>query len=93
METAKTHNLSQTELLSEEKINEALQSDMTAVKILQKNLAPTQGDLIGVRLNLNVLKSTGVAIQTLHKKTNSFAYKKTKGFTMGKQLGTPKRLF
>lgn len=87
MKSAKLQKLSQAELLPDEKVTEALHSDMTALKIIEKNMAPVQGDLIGVRLNLNVLKSTGLAIQTLHKKTNNLAYRRNKGFYNGEAIG------
>lgn len=74
-------------LLSEQSINQALCSDATAQRIMQKDVFPTAGEKIGVRLNLNVLKSTGCAVQTLHKATNTSGYKKNKGFYNGEACG------
>lgn len=48
------------------KLAEALARDPVAERILAKNKAPADGQLVGARLNLNVLKATGVAVQTLH---------------------------
>ena len=44
----------------------ALQSDATAVRIMNKAVQFKSGDYVGVRLNLNVLKNTGVAVQSIH---------------------------
>ena len=41
---------------SQDDVNNALTSDATAVRILQKSKTPSKGMLVGVRLNLNVLK-------------------------------------
>lgn len=53
-------------LISGEDLTRIIASDATARRILAKRRHPQAGDYVGVRLNLNVLKSTGVAIQTLH---------------------------
>ncbi len=75
------------ELLSSEGLSKVLDSDVVARRIMAKNAFPVKGDLVGVRLNLNVLKSTGVAIQTLHKATNSQGYRHNKGFYAGEPCG------
>lgn len=75
------------ELLSSEKVNEVLSTDVVAVRIMAKGAFPAEGDLVGVRLNLNVLKSTGVAMQTLHKASNQAGYKRNKGFYSGEPCG------
>lgn len=64
--------------------------DATAARIIAKQCAPCVGDLIGVRLNLNVLKNTGVAVQTLHRATNQHGYTKNKGFFRGEVVGYAK---
>ncbi len=74
-------------LLSDPCINEALNSDATARRIMQKNEFPNVGEKVGVRLNLNVLKNTGCAVQTLHKATNKNGYKKNQGFYNGEACG------
>jgi len=79
-----THLFPYGSLLSELCINEALNSDATAQRIMQKNVFPTVGEKVGVRLNLNVLKNTGCAVQTLHKATNKNGYKKIKDFIMAR---------
>lgn len=60
--------------------------DATAARILSKNMYPVPGALVGVRLNLNILKSTGVAVQTMHQATNTKGYKENKGFYRGKVI-------
>lgn len=62
-------------------------NDATAARIIAKQRTPAPGDLIGVRLNLNVLKNTGVAVQTLHKATNQHGYTRNKGFFRGEVIG------
>ena len=65
----------------------ALQTDAVARRVMDKGLFPTKGQRIGVRLNLNVLKNTGVAVQTLHAATNKQGYAKNKGFYNGEAIG------
>lgn len=65
----------------------ALQTDAVARRITAKGLFPAKGQRIGVRLNLNVLKNTGVAVQTLHAATNKLGYSKNKGFYNGEAIG------
>lgn len=74
-------------LLSPEKVAEVLSQDAVSARIMAEGGFPSPGDLVGVRLNLNVLKSTGVAIQTLHKATNSAGYRRNQGFYNGKACG------
>lgn len=74
-------------LLSPQQISEILATDATAVRVLEKGLSPSPGDLVGVRLNLNVLKSTGQAIQTIHRATNKGGYRRNHGFYNGEACG------
>lgn len=74
-------------LLTTDQVSTALESDLVAQRVMQKNVFPSRGELVGVRLNLNVLKSTGCAVQTLHKATNNKGYKKNKGFYNGEACG------
>jgi hypothetical protein len=48
---------------------------------------PVAGQLVGARLNLNVLRATGVAVQTVHEGHEGAGYRKGKGFWKGKALG------
>lgn len=64
-----------------------MQADAVARRIMAKNLFPVKGQRVGVRLNLNVLKNTGVAVQTLHAATNKLGYSKNKGFYNGEAIG------
>ena len=62
----------------------ALHSDKAAAKILAKGITPQAGDLVGIRLSLNILKSKDVLVQTLHAGNRSAGYKSNKGFYNGK---------
>jgi len=54
--------------ISDRKVMDALGTDATSRRILGKNSQLTEGQQVGVRLNLNVMKNTGVPVQTLHSK-------------------------
>lgn len=61
----------------------ALKADATAKRILAKGLAPVAGDLVGVRLNLNILKAQGVCVHTLHAGGRSSGPMQGRGFWNG----------
>ena len=67
-------------------VDEALSKDAVARRITKQGALIKDGDLVGVRLNLNVLKSTGVAVHSIHRATNTLGYKANKGFWNGKVL-------
>lgn len=67
-------------------VDEALSKDAVARRITTQSAWIKDGDLVGVRLNLNVLKSTGVAVHSIHRATNTLGYKANKGFWNGKVL-------
>lgn len=67
--------------------------DATAARILSKNKGPRRGDLAGVRLNLNVLRNTGIPVQTLHCATSFTSYTKNKGFFRGEVVGYAKTVW
>ncbi len=67
-------------------MREALSRDATARRIMAKNTALYDGMLCGARLNLNVLRSTGVAVNTIHAPTNKHGYKQNKGWFNGAAL-------
>lgn len=73
--------------LSADAVRDALQSDTVACAILGKNAMPSPGDRVGIRLNLNVLARTGVAVQTIHAATNRTGYRRNKGFYRGEAIG------
>jgi hypothetical protein len=75
------------QILPTEQVRALLENDLTAMRVLEKGLSPVEGDLVGVRLNLNVMKTTKQAIQTLHKSTNKAGYKRNKGFYNGEACG------
>ena len=65
--------------VTEEQVQEALQTDKTAQRIIAKGIKPKQGENVGIRLNLNVFKNTGVPVQSIHKGTKTDAFKKVDG--------------
>jgi hypothetical protein len=70
-----------------EHVHNALKSDAIALRVMEKQKFPKSGDLVGIRLNLNVLKNTGVAVQTIHQATNQKGYTRNKGFYNGEAIG------
>lgn len=74
-------------LLTPEKARAALETDATARRIMAKNIKVNDGDMIGARLNLNVMKKTGVPVQALHKGNKGEGYKANRGFWNGEVLG------
>jgi hypothetical protein len=71
---------------SMEVIIKALGTDAVARRILAKGESLATGQCIGVRLNLNVLKSTGVAVHTIHRATSTDGHTKGRGFYRGEVL-------
>ena len=57
-------------------VENALDFDATSKRIMQKGLAPAVGDIVGIRLNLNLIKSKGVPVQTVHAGNRSDGYKR-----------------
>lgn len=65
----------------------ALLKDATARRIISENNEINDGQRVGSRLNLNVLKSTGVFVNTIHTATNTNdGHKHNKGWWNGKVL-------
>lgn len=60
-------------------IDAALQKDSVARRIQAKGLHPQAGEPVGVRLNINVLKHTGVAVHSIHKATTPDGHTKGRG--------------
>lgn len=74
------------DVMPQREANEVVSRDATGRRILAKNLTVDDGDLVGVRLNLNVFKSTGIAVQAVHKGTTKGGHKQNKGFWNGEVL-------
>lgn len=70
-------------LHSPEEVKNALNSDATSVRIMDKGIKHPMGTLVGARLNLNVLKNSKIPVLTMHKATNKSGYKKGQGFYKG----------
>ena len=58
-------------VITESVVNEALQGDAASRRVIAKNAEVNPGQKVGVRLNLNVFKNTGLPVQTMHDKTAS----------------------
>ena len=52
-------------------VTKALDTDATSQRIIAKGIQPQVGDKVGIRLNLNVMRNTGVPVQTMHNKSAS----------------------
>jgi hypothetical protein len=55
--------------MSQLMVDEALSTDATSRRILAKGIDVESGRKVGIRLNLNVMKNTGVPVQTVHDKS------------------------
>ena len=71
---------------SPEVVHQALQTDAVARRILAKGERIEPGQLCGVRLNINVLVHTGVAVHSIHRATNKDGYTQNRGFYRGEVL-------
>lgn len=73
-------------MIDDETVARALTTDKTCARVLAKGLRPAAGDLVGVRLNLNLFKSQKIAVQTIHKGNRFGRYKDGAGFYNGESL-------
>jgi hypothetical protein len=73
-------------MIDDEAVARALAADKTCARVLAKGLRPAPGDLVGVRLNLNLFKSQKIAVQTIHKGNRTGRYKDGAGFFNGESL-------
>lgn len=62
------------------------EKDATGRRVLDKGVEPQVGDVVGVRANLNLKKSTGITVQTLHAGTAEQLDKGT-GLFSGEAVG------
>lgn len=67
-------------MVDDDAIARALAVDKTCSRVMAKHLRPASGDLVGVRLNLNLFKSQKVAVQTIHRGNLTGNHKIGKGF-------------
>ena len=92
---ASTHALYQRRsivMVSDDIVEEALASDATSKRIMSKGPAPAVGDIVGIRLNLNLIKSKGVPVQTIHAGNRSDGYKRNKGLYNGSAIAYQKAI-
>lgn len=80
----RTHQLHQH---TQAQIDEALRSDKTATRILDKGVQIVAGQLVGIRINLNIWKARQVAVHTVHQATNAAGYRTGSGFYRGTVIG------
>jgi hypothetical protein len=73
-------------IIDDAEVERALADDKVCARIMAKQLRPQAGDLVGVRLNLNIFKSRGVPVQTLHKGSGSGRHRQNSGFYGGTVL-------
>jgi hypothetical protein len=83
-ELYRTHQLHQH---TQAEIDEALRADKTASRILDKGIQIVAGQLVGIRINLNIWKARRVAVHTVHHATNAAAYRSGSGFYRGTVIG------
>lgn len=90
MDHTKHHNKSfsrnSPKLLPHQGVEQIIRSNATARRILDKGIVPKAGEMLGVRLNLNILASTGVAIQTLHRPTSLGGHRQGRGWWAGEVI-------
>lgn len=58
-------------VLNDRVVSDALSTDATSRRIIAKGVELKGGEKVGIRLNLNVMKNTGVPVQTMHDKSAS----------------------
>jgi len=73
-------------MVDDETVARALALDKTCARVMAKGMRPAAGDLVGVRLNLNLFKSQKIAVQTIHKGNRSGRYKDGAGFFNGTSI-------
>lgn len=83
----KTRTPDQVGLVSEHQATAALQMDAVARRILAKGIVVADGERVGSRLNINVLRSTGVAVNTVHRGNKGDGYKANRGWWGGEVVG------
>lgn len=70
-------------IIDDAEVERALAEDKVCARIMAKQLRPQAGDLVGVRLNLNIWKSRKVPVQTLHKGSCTGRHRQNSGFHGG----------
>ncbi len=69
-----------------ETVTKALQCDAVARRILAKGVHLVPNQLVGIRINLNVLRHTNVAVHSVHKATSKDGHTRNQGFYRGAVL-------
>lgn len=73
-------------MTTDDEVANALASDATSKRIMAKGMMPAEGQIVGVRLNLNILKTKGVTVQTIHSGNSSDGYMRGRGLYNGSAL-------
>jgi hypothetical protein len=67
-------------------IARAMATDAVAQRILAKGIPLSHGQVVGVRLNLSIIKSTGVAVHTIHRGGTGTGYQNGRGLYRGEVI-------
>lgn len=73
-------------LLSNAELTRIIMDDASSRRVMEKRLKPTAGDFVGVRLNLNILRRSGIAIQTIHQAATADGVRSKRGGFRGRAL-------
>jgi hypothetical protein len=67
-------------------VKDALAGDKVATRILGKKQSPATGELVGVRLNINIAKATGICVHSIHRGTSAGGHRHGRGFWRGEVI-------
>lgn len=73
-------------LLSNAELTRIIMDDASSRRVVEKRLKPAPGDFVGVRLNLNILRRSGIAIQTVHQAATSDGVRSRRGGFRGRAV-------
>jgi len=80
-----TRTPEQARVVSQQDFESAVRGTKTGQRIMDKNVQIKDGDYVGVRLDLNILRSTGVPVQSIHQGKES-THEKGAGFYGGEVI-------
>ena len=80
-----TRTAQQARVVSDQDFDAAVRGTKTGQRIMDKNIQIKDGDYVGVRLDLNILRSTGVPVQSIHQGKES-THEKGSGFFNGEVI-------
>ena len=80
-----TRTPEQARMVTKQDFDAAVMGTKTGQRIMDKNIQIKDGDYVGVRLDLNILRSTGVPVQSIHQGKES-THEKGAGFYNGEVI-------